>query len=324
MTAVLRIEKRNFADTKTKGGLVRGIENGSLIAMKKHNERLEINHHYEMKSKQRTNITDKNSYKNIYFKNMSYEEIKNIKNKPHRSNSVGAFEIVFDFQDLTEGEIKSFDILAHKSLIDEFLQEHSIINKFEVISYVYHADEKNPHFHLIFSGWNEQEQAFNFNDVFNPKKNGESLVDADGNQVYLKHNRGKDKGEFLLDEQGNKQIKYQMSRENGVQYLQDKWGAYLNENNFRYSHKKEFTSLLQFPNSIWHKFDEETKERVYFIRELEKERILNLSKENYTVCDEIEMLLKNEVLEVLNISQHIQDEQVSNRLRNKQKELINH
>ncbi|RLA82262.1 MAG: hypothetical protein DRG78_07655 [Epsilonproteobacteria bacterium] len=323
MTAVLRIEKRNFTDTKTKSGLVRGIENGSLIAMKKHNERLEINHHYEMKSKQRTNITEKNSHKNIYFKNMSYEEIKKIKKKHHRSNSVGAFEIVFDFQDLTKDEIKNFDVLAHKSLIDEFLQEQSLTNEFEILSYAYHGDEKNPHFHLILSGWNEQEQAFNFNDKFNPKKNGKPVLNSNGEQVYLKHNRGKNKGEFLLDKENNKQVKYEMIRENGVQKLQDKWGDYLSSNNFRYSHKKEFTSLLQFPNSIWHKFDEETKQRVYFIRELEKERILNIKEKNHSVINEIETLLKNEVLEVLKISQHIQDEQIANKARNKHKVLYN-
>ena len=97
----------------------------------------------------------------------------------------------------------------------------------------------------------------------------------------------------------------------------------LSSNNFRYLHKKEFTSLLQFPNSIWHKFDEETKQRVYFIRELEKERIINIKEKNHSISDEIEILLKNEVLEVLKISQHIQDEQVANKATNKHKLLLN-
>lgn len=323
MTAVLRIEKRNFADTKTKNGFVRGIEKNSLVAMKKHNERLEINHNYEIKSKQRTNINEENSYKNIYFKSMSFEQIKKIKNRQHRSNSVGAFEVVFDFQDLTENEINSFDVLQHKALIDKFLQEQSIGKKFELLSYVYHADEKNPHFHLIFSGWNKQEQSFNFNDEFNPKKKGEPLLTSEGNPVFLKHNRGKQKGEYLLDEHGDKQIKYEMVRENGTQKLQDAWGSYLKDNNFRYSHKKQFTSFLQFPNSIWHSFDANTQKKVLFIRELEKERIQSIAENNLLLADEIEIMLKNEVLEVLHLAQHIQDKQVAKRAKNKQKTLVN-
>ncbi|MCW8895539.1 hypothetical protein [Sulfurimonas sp.] len=323
MTAVLRIEKRNFADTKTKNGLVRGVDNNSLAATKKHNERLEINHRYEMKSKQRTNINEENSYKNVYFKRMSFEQIKKIKEKPHRSNSVGAFELVFDFQDLTEDEINSFDVLQHKALIDEFLEEQPLEKKFELLSYVYHGDEKNPHFHLVFSGWNQEEQSFNFNDEFNPKKKGEPFLTSDGNPVFLKHNRGKQKSKYLLDEHGNKQIKYEMIRENGVQKLQDKWGTYLKDNNFRYSHKKKFTSLLQFPNYIWHSFDSNAQNKVLLIRELEKERIKSITENNHPLADEIEIMLKNEVLEVLNIAQHIQDEQVAKRAKNKQKTLIN-
>lgn len=323
MTAVLRIEKRNFADTKTKDCLVRGIKNGSLIAIKKHNERLEINHRYEMKSKQRTNINEENSYKNVYFKSMSFEQVKKIKNKPHRSNNIGAFEVVFDFQDLTESEIKNFDVLQHKALIDEFIEEQSIEKKFELLSYAFHGDEKNPHFHLIFSGWNEREQSFNFNDEFNPKKQGEPFLNSDGSQIFLKHNRGKQKGEYLLDEQGNKQIKYEMVRENGMQKLQNKWGAYLKDNNFRYSHKKQYTSLLQFPNSIWHSFDINIQKKVLFIRELERERLQSIAENNLSLADEIEIMLKNEVLEVLNVAQHIQDKQVDYRAKNKRKTLIN-
>jgi len=323
MTAVLRMEKRSFADTKTKNGLVRGIENGSLVAMKKHNERLEINHRYEMKSKQRTNINEENSYKNVYFKRMSFEQIKKIKDKQHRFNNIGAFELVYDFQDLTEDEIKNFDVLQHKALIDEFLEEQSLGKKFELLSYVYHGDEKNPHFHLVFSGWNQEEQSFNFNDEFNPKKKGEALLTSEGNPVFLKHNRGKKKGEYLLDENGNKQIKYEMVRENGMQRLQDKWGAYLKDNNFRYSHKKKFTSLLQFPNYIWHSFSSDTQKKVFFIRELEKKREQSKVENNLILIDEIETIMKNEVLEVLNIAQHIQDEQTFKRTKNKRKSLVN-
>lgn len=321
MTAVLRIQKINFADKRETDGLVRGVDSGGLIALKKHNERQDINVRYEMKSKQATHIDEEQSHRNLFFKRMTFDAIRQLKSKPHRSNSVASFELVFDFQDLNEEEIEGFDVLQHKNMIDEFLKNQVLGTKYELLSYAYHGDEKNPHFHLVFSGWDKDERAFNFNDVFNPKQKGEPLLDENGTPVFVKHNRGKLKGQFQLDEDGQKIQKFNMVRENGTQKLQDAWGDYLQENGNLYQHKKYFTSILHFPNYVWHRFDETTKQRIYLIREMENERMRALKDENFEAVRELETLLKNEVFAVMNISNDIQTDQAIKRHQKRQKTL---
>jgi len=313
MTVVLRIEKINFSDKVRNGSTVRGIDGGGLVALKKHNERQEVNHRLEMKSKQATHIDNSRSHGNRYFKRLGYEEINKLKAKEHRSNSVGAFELVVDFQDLSSAEIEHFDVLEHKTLIEAFIQQQNIGNSFELLSFVYHADEKNPHYHLIFSGWNEQAQAFNFNEVFNPKVEGEPICDEDGNLIHFKHNRGKLKGQYMLDEQGQKIPKKKTERINGAQHLQDDWAAFLKADGQRYRHKKKFSSALHFPKHIWQKFDETTKERVYLVRRMEIERMRLLIEENFKAFDELETLLKNEVFAVMNAAYGVQTTQAVRR-----------
>ena len=322
MTAVLRIEKRNFADKKETAGVVKGIDNGGLVALKKHNERTDINVRLEMKRKQATHINEAKSGKNFYFKKLSFNEIKKLKNKEHRNNSVGAFEIIFDFQDLAENDIENFDVFKHKSLIDKFINEHSNISNYKVLSYAYHADEKNPHFHIIYSGWNENSSSFNFNEVFNPKVQGDAMLDKNGSQIYLKHNRGKLRGQAKLDEYGQKIKKYQMLRENGTQKLQDSWATHLRENGNKYTHKKAFTSVLHFTKSVWNRFGENTKQKIYLIREMETERMRAIREENFELVFELETLLKNAVFEVMSIAQDIQTDQAVHRAK-KGKKLLN-
>jgi hypothetical protein len=315
MTAVLRIQKINFGDKQEASKLVRGIHSGSLVAIKRHNERTDINVRLEMKSKQATHIDEARSNKNLYFKGMSFYDIDSLKRKEHRLNSVGAFEMVFDFQDLTEYEIENFDAIKHKSLIDKFINEHEKINNYKILSYSLHLDEKNPHFHIVFSGWNDNSNAFDFNEVFNPKVQGEKMLDKNGNQIYLKHNRGKLRGEYQLDENGEKIKKYQMVRENGTQKLQDAWAVHLKEHGDKYTHRKAFTSVLHFAKGVWNRFNETTKQKIYLIREMESERIKAIKEENFELVLELETMLKNEVLGVMSIAQDIQTDQAIHRAK---------
>lgn len=315
MTAVLRIQKMNFGDKQEASKLVRGIHSGSLVAIKRHNERTDINVQLEMKSKQATHIDESRSNRNLYFKEMNFYAIDSLKRKSHRLNSVGAFEMVLDFQDLTEYEIENFDAIKHKSLIDKFINEHEKINNYKILSYSLHLDEKNPHFHIVFSGWNDNSNAFDFNEVFNPKVQGETMLDKNGNQIYMKHNRGKLQGEYQLDENGEKIKKYHMLRENGTQKLQNDWALHLKENEDKYTHKKAFTSVLHFTKSIWNRFEENTKQKVYLIREMENERIRAIKEENFELVLELETLLKNEVFQVMSEAQDIQTDQAVHRAK---------
>jgi len=315
MTAVLRIQKINFGDKQESSKVVRGIQNGGLIALKLHNERKDVNVRLEMKSKQATHIDEARSNKNLYFKELSFSEIIKLKQKEHRNNSVGAFEMVFDFQDLTESEHENFDPIKHKSLIDKFIKEHEKISNFDIISFTYHADEKNNHFHVQFSGWNENSCSFNFNEIFNPKVQGDAMLDKDGNQIYIKHNRGKLRGEYKLDENGEKIKKFQMVRENGTQKLQDTWAVHLKENGNKYTHKKAFTSVLHFSKSVWNKFEENTRKQKYLIREMENERIRAIKEENFELVIELETLLNSAVIEVMNIARDIQTDQAVHRAK---------
>jgi hypothetical protein len=309
MTAVLRFEKRNFADKITTDGIQRGIDKGGLIALKNHNEREQINSRMEVKSKQSENINTSLSGRNIYFKKMRIDEIKEIKNTHHRENGVGAFEMVFDFQDLIEEEREAFDVIKHKQLIENYLESANIPQHFKILSFVYHADEfaGNPHFHIIFSGIDKQTGTFGVNEFFNPKATSTEIeTDKDGNAIYLIENRGKRKGLPKLDADGNKIPKLKKISRNGTQWLQDTWSEHLTASGSKYFNMKEFTSVLNFTKGVWRRFDKETKERVLLIREVEKERIKAIRDDDNETRIEIEAFMREEVITVLQIAQEIQ------------------
>ena len=309
MTAVLRFQKRNFSDNITSKGTEKGINNGSLIALKKHNERQELCQSMEVKSKRATNIDTSLSHHNIYYEKMKYSDIQEIKDTPHRANTSGVFELVFDFQDLTEEESSNFDPQKHKELIEEYLKEIGISENFKRLSFVYHKDEKNPHYHLIYSGINKQSNTFDINNYFNPKIKGEAQRDENNNLIYQVENRGKRKGLPKLDSDGNKIIKYDYTRRNGTQYLQDTWSDHLTKSkNTNYSNKKQFISILGFSDSIFHRFSEQTKQRVYLIRETDTERNKALLDGNYDTAKELEEFMRSEIEKVLDIAQDIQME----------------
>lgn len=309
MTAVLRFEKRNFADKITTDGIQRGIDKGGLIALKNHNERELINSRMEVKSKQSENINTSLSMRNIYFKKMRIDEIKEIKNTPHRENGVGAFEMVFDFQDLTEEESEVFDVIKHKQLIENYLESANISQHFKILSFVYHSDEKNPHYHIIFSGLNKKTGTFGVNEFFNPKAiSTEIQTDKDGNTIYLIENRGKRKGLPKLDANGNKVPKLKKIARNGTQWLQDTWSEHLTTSNSGYFNMKEFTSVLNFTKGVWRRFDKETKDRILLIREAEKMRIQAIRDDDNETLIEIEAFMREEVSTVLHIAQDIQIE----------------
>lgn len=311
MTAVLRFEKRNFADKITTDGIQRGIDKGGLIALKNHNERELINSRMEVKSKQSENINTSLSMRNIYFKKMRIDEIKEIKSTPHRENGVGAFEMVFDFQDLTEEDREVFDVLKHKQLIESYLESIGVSQRFKILSFVYHTDEfaGNPHFHIVFSGIDKKSGTFGVNEFFNPKsKTSEIETDKDGNVIYLIENRGKQKGLPKLDANGNKIPKLKKIARNGTQWLQDTWSEHLAITKSGYFHMKEFTSVLNFSKGVWRRFDKKTKERVLLIREAEKMRIQAIKNEDGETVEEIESFMREEVAQLLQIAQDIQIE----------------
>lgn len=287
MTAVLRFEKRNFANTIEKnGGALLGIDAGSLYALKNHNERIELSNRFEVRSKRRTNIDAEKSSDNIVYKTMRSEAIEKIKKQEHRANTVGAFELVFDFQDLTKGERESFDPAHYKAIIGEFLAHYGISERFELIGSTYHQDESanNPHYHLVFSGFDSITQKFSVNDFFNPKDS-------------------------------------QNKRQNGLQRLQDSWGEFLQAHKMR--HKKKHKSALRFSNYVYSQFDKETKDRIKLIRRAEKDRSNALEEGNSTRADKIGEFIAEEVVRVLGIAQRIQEEQSKQQNKDQKKELTN-
>lgn len=308
MTAVLRFEKRNFADKTTTDGILRGIDNGGLIALKKHNERDEINTRLEVKSKQSENINTSLSKHNLYFKRMSLDEIKEIKNTSHRANTAGAFEMVFDFQDLTDDEQQNFDVLKHKKLIEGYLESIGITPRFKMLSFVYHADEKNPHFHAVFSAIDNTTGQFGINDYMNPKVVGDVERDKDGNVIYLIENRGKRKGLPMLDDEGNKIPKRKVSRRNGMQQLQDVWARYLRNTESGYENKKVFSSVLNFSKGVWRRFDERTKQRVYLIRKSEKMLHKAIREDDVVSAEKLRTMMNIEVAKIMQIAQTIQSD----------------
>lgn len=311
MTAVLRLETINFSTMKRGSVEVKGINDGGMIALMKHNNRNEIDKTYEVKSKRDTAIDIDRSKYNLTFKEMTYKKIKNLQNIPHRNNQAGAFQMVFDFQDLDELEQQKFydaDYSKNKAkLILSFLNEQSILDRFELLELVLHNDEKNPHFHLTFSGFDKILNNWGVNEFFRP------VVDyvqqyKNNKPVYKKIDKGKDKGKFLLDENGNKIIKTMPIRQSNLQLFQDNWNDFLIKNNQPYRNKKDITSLLQFKKSIWRRFSEETKQKVYLLRNKEKELLkakrMNDIKAYHKLLNEISPIQKFVINEAVNIEKN--------------------
>jgi len=277
MTAVLSLKFYNFANNNNGE---RGILNGCLSALSKHNLRQEINRKMEIKRKQKTNINEAESINNIVVQSLDYAEIDRIKqlqkDTKTRKNGVGAFSLVFDFKNQDK---EQFDIKAHNELIYEYLADIGMSDRFEQLESVWHMDEKSVHCHVLFSGYDRYKARFAVNDYFSPKGEPEPKRDKKGNIIFKKIANGKKRGEFQLDENGNKTPKLEAKRRNGTQWLQDTFSKYLECNNFKYSNKKEFSSMLQFPNAIWRGFSEVTKEAVYHFRKLENE-FYELKKKN--------------------------------------------
>lgn len=277
MTAVLSLKFYNFANNNNGE---RGILNGCLSALSKHNLREEVNCKMEIKRKQQTHINELESKNNVIMQSLDYEEINKIKQlQKHtktRKNGVGAFSLVFDFKNQ---EKKQFDIKAHNELINEYLADIGLSDRFEQLEFVWHMDEKSVHCHLLFSGYDRYNARFAVNDYFSPKSEPIQKRNKQGNIVYKKIANGKDRGKYQLNKNGNKIPKLEAKRRNGTQWLQDTFSKYLDYNNFKYSNKKEFSSILQFPNAIWRGFSEATKEAVYHFRKLENE-FYELKKQN--------------------------------------------
>jgi len=276
MTAVVSLKFYSFANKNGE----RGILGGCLSALSKHNLRQEINRKMEIKRKQHTNINKAESKNNVVMQALDYGEIDNIKylqkTTNTRKNGVGAFSLVFDFKEQNK---KGFDIEAHNELINEYLSDIGLSDRFEQLEFVWHMDEKSVHCHLLFSGYDIYKGKFAVNDYFSPKGKQEPKRDKKGNIIYKKIANGKDRGKYKLDQNGNKIPKMEAKRRNGTQWLQDTFAKYLHENNYKYTNKKEFSSMLQFPNGIWRSFSKETQEAVYHFRSLEN-KFYELKKDN--------------------------------------------
>ena len=309
MTSVCRLQFYNFA--KSKDGR-RGINDNALVALSKHNIREKISYVMEIKKKQAKHIKTDKSKNNICYKQLDYLEIDKIKQQKKetkaKSNAVGAFQMVFDFTE----KVENFDSEAHKELLLNYLDEIGMLDRFELLEVVLHIDEEKnkPHFHVLFSGFDKINQKFAVNDFFSPKGEKKVLTDIDENIIYKKFKNGKHRGEYELDKNGQKIPRLEAYRRNGAQWLQDTYSEYLQNNNYVYSNKKEFSSLLQFPNGIWRKFSTETKESIYYFRELEN--LFHQTKKE-DPHDKSLQDIKDEmtlgVMDILEIAREIQENQ---------------
>lgn len=250
----------------------RGIKAGALVAISRHNFRAKVDKNVEIrKSKKATHIDASLSYRNICYKQLDFEEIKTIKRQAKetsaKNNTVGSFELLLDFTE----NVQTFDAEAHKEMVMGFLKEIGILDRFKLLEMVLHLDEERekPHFHIVFSGFNQEIGKFAVNDFFSPKGEEKILRDEYGEIIYKKIKNGKERGELELDKNGNLIPRMEAYRRNGAQWLQDSYSHYLQENDIKYSNKKKWSSALQFPNGVWRKFDQKTKDAVYYFRDLE-------------------------------------------------------
>ena len=307
MTSVLSLKFYSFANNKNGE---RGILSGCLTALSRHNLRQEVNTKLEIKRKQQTAINEEQSHSNIVVKGLDYSKIDTIKQQQKetntRKNGVGSFSLVFDFK---EQDTHKFDTQAHNELINQYLESIGLLERFELLEFIWHFDEKSIHCHLLFSGYDQLHNKFAVNDFFSPKGEPEPMKDNQGNVIYKKIANGKNRGEFEL-KNGQRVPKMEAKRRNGTQWLQDEFSAYLEQNDFIYSNKKEFSSMLQFPNGIWRSFDEATKEAVYYFRDLEN-LYFETKKNNSddTTLKDIHREMMEGVSIILNEARAIQEKQ---------------
>lgn len=310
MTCVMRVETINFATLKRSAETVKGINEGGMHGLMKHNLREDINTKYEVKSKRATNIDKSKSKYNQYYKKLSNKKIEKLKTLPKKKkDTAGAFQMVFDFQDLPEIERQKFFSEKYSKqkakLILSFLKEQGILKEFELLELVLHLDEKNPHFHLCFSAFSISKSKFAYNEFFSPIVDNEPVLDKNGLKVFKKINRGKNKGEYELDSNGDKILKTRPVRKSILQGLQNSFNDFLIKNHTPYRNKKEYTSLLQFPKSVWHRFPEDLKQKIYTIRE--KEKLMNMkrkkknNKEYEKIKKELVYLFNDVIIETENI-----------------------
>jgi len=279
MTAVMTIQPITFNTKSISGKKVKGIDKGGLYGLMKHNNREEYFDEYEVKTKRNTHIDTSKEHLNHYFKKMDASKIEKLKSILHRKNQRGAFQMVFSFQDLDVDEANQFynkEFAKDKAkLIIEFLKQEGIIERFELLDLVCHNDEgmqggntQHPHFHLTFSAFDKINKDWGYKDFFSPTVGQKPMV-RNGEIQYKKVKNGKDRGKFVLDSDGNKVPKMKDIEAPIFQKLQDDWNDFLIAKNQPYRNKKEFTSLIQLPNSIWRKLTPEKKQEVYKIRKLQ-------------------------------------------------------
>ena len=279
MTAVMTIQPITFNTKTISGKKVKGIDKGGLYGLMKHNNREEYLDEYEVKTKRNTHIDTLKEHLNHYFKKMDANKIEKLKSIPHRANQRGAFQMVFSFQDLDIDEANQFynkEFAKDKAkLIIEFLKQEGIIDRFELLDLICHNDEgmqggdtQHPHFHLTFSAYDKINKDWGYKDFFSPTVDKKPMV-KNGEIQYKKVKNGKDRGKFVLDSDGNKVPKMKDIEAPIFQKLQDNWNNFLIAKNQPYRNKKEFTSLIQLPGSIWRKLTPEKKQEVYKIRKLQ-------------------------------------------------------
>lgn len=308
MVAVLNMKFYKFSDTKNGE---RGINSGSMIAIEKHSAREDIEiKRCEIKSKQRTNIDRDLSKNNVAIKRLDYAKIEEMKKRKHKSSNVGAFGLVFDFQN---SEIRNFDVAIHTKMINDFLKEIGIIEHFELLSIYCHLDELRPHYHVMFDGWDKIKEKYAVNDFFSPLSAPQQVFNADGSKRYKKTPKGKDK----LDLEGNKIPYTEQVRENGAQNLQNSWDSYLERHQYIYTGKKKFTSLLSLNSSVWRDMSEQDKDSVYYFRRLETLYNTTKSKnKNDVALPKIRDEMSEALSPILELTQTIQEQQREQKNKN--------
>jgi len=313
----MTIQPITFHTKKISGKTVKGIAKGGLYGLKAHNNREEYLKEYEIKSRRTAHIDKSKEHLNHYFKKMSSKKIEQLKTIPHRSNQRGAFQIIVSYQDLDQDIANKFydkEYAKDKAkLIVEYLKSQGITDRFELLDLICHNDEglygetQHPHFHLTFSAFDKIKQTWGYKDFFCPTV-GQMPMTKNDEVQYKKVKFGKDRGKYVLDERGNKVPKMKDIEAPIFQELQDNWNDFLISKNEPFRNKKEFTSLIQFPDSIWRRLSEEQKQQVYAIRRLQRIRskVENENSKKYQkLTNEIMYLLIGVMDEADNIQKKI-------------------
>ncbi len=315
MTAVMTIQPITFNTKTISGKIVKGIDKGGLYGLMKHNNREEYLDEYEVRTKQTTHIDTKKEHLNYYFKKMDASKIEKLKSIPHRANQRGAFQMVFSFQDLEVDEANKFydkGFAKDKAkLIIEFLKQEGITDRFDLLDLICHNDEgmfgntQHPHFHLTFSAFDKINKDWGYKNFFSPTVGQKSMV-KNGEIQYKKVKNGKDRGKFILDNDGNKVPKMKDIEAPIFQHLQDSWNDFLIAKNQPYRNKKEFTSLIQLPSFIWKKLTPKKKQEVYKIRKLQNKMDRAYFNDNMKQYESLKKEIISLLAEVMVDIEHIQ------------------